>query len=446
MNDTFKSDNAAVYADILKNTEFSVQNLKLESPLPYSEDFSRLAVHKAIGGKNAANRICYQPMEGQDAAEDDSGDPTELTFRRYETLACGGPGILWLEAVSVLPEARSNRRQLMITKENLDKYKRLVDSAKEACLKNNGFEPYFVLQLNHSGRYSKPDGSPRPITAMKNPFFDKPGISYSIASDEYLSGLPEIFAEKAALCEKAGFDAVDVKCCHGYLFSEMLSAYDRPGRYGGSFENRTRLVADTVGACRAALSNRTAVACRLNIYDGYDSPYSFGTNRGDFEKYDLDEPEKLISLLVSRGLSLLNVTMGSPYVNPDVSRPYRPGVDKPKTNALYALSRLLNGAREIHKAFPDLVVVNTGVSGFCSKSAYAAAGMIAEDMTDFVGFGRMNFAYPSLARDILANCYDEKKCCVACSGCSTLKKNGLLSGCIVRNPLYKKIYREFISK
>jgi 2,4-dienoyl-CoA reductase-like NADH-dependent reductase (Old Yellow Enzyme family) len=70
-------------------------------------------------------------------------------------------------------------------------------------------------------------------------------------------------------------------------------------------------------------------------------------------------------------------------------------------------------------------------------------GAAAEDMTDFVGFGRMSFAYPEVARDILSESFNPKKICVACGGCSTLKKNVLRSGCIIRNPYYKEIFREF---
>ncbi len=432
-----KISNAHLYSDILNGTEFSVPDIHL----PYSDNYSLLSQSKQIGAKIAYNRVCYQPMEGQDA--DINGNPSELTFERYKKLAKGGAGILWLEAVSVLPEARSNPHQLMITEKNIDLYKSLVENCKELCLKENGFEPLIILQLNHSGRHSKPDGTPTPITAIKNPAFEKTGINYTLASDEYISGLPYIFAEKSLLCQQAGMDGVDLKCCHGYLYSELLSAFDREGIYGGSFENRTKLLTDTFDACKKVLSSNTVLSCRLNIFDGYDSKYSFGTDKTDYTKYDLYEPKMLVQTLMEHGMDLLNVTMGSPYVNPDVSRPYRPGVDKPKTNALTALYRLFNGAKEIHKEFPSLPVVNTGVSGLCKKCNFAAAGMIDEDMTDFVGFGRMSFAYPDVARDILSGNFDGKKACVACSGCSTLKKNGLLSGCIIRNDTYKSIFKEF---
>ena len=428
--------NAHLYADILKNTDFSVPEIHL----PYSNDHSLLAGPISIGNKKAHNRICYQPTEGQDA--DANGNPTQLTFERYGALAHGGAGIIWIEAVSVLPEARSNPHQLMITRENTDLYKKLIFSCKEICMKENGFEPIIVLQLNHSGRYSKPDGTPRPITAFKNCGFERSGVEYKTATDEYLSALPEIFAQRALICENAGVDIVDIKCCHGYLYSELLSATERSGKYGGSFENRTRLLADTFRATKSVLSSNTLLACRLNIYDGYDSQYSFGTDKNDHTKYDLCEPVKLISKLIDEGLSLLNVTMGSPYVNPDVSRPYKNGVDKPKTNALEALHRLFYGASEIHRKFPALPMVNTGVSGLCAGAPHAACGMIEENITDFVGFGRMSFAYPDLARDIISGKFDAKKSCVACSGCSTLKKCGKLSGCIIRNEMYKNIFKE----
>ena len=439
-SENMKIPNADLYKDVLSGTSFDVPQIHL----PYSEDFSLLGKKKEMKGKLCANRICYQPMEGQDANE--KSDPTDLTFTRYKTLAFGGPGLLWFEAVSVLPEGRSNPHQLMINDKNLDLYKRIVQDVKENCLRENGFEPLFVLQLNHSGRYSKPHGSPAPIIGMKNKYFDKEGINYTLATDDYLSSLPDIFAQNALLCEKAGFDGVDIKCCHGYLFSELLSAYDRDGIYGGCFENRTRLLLDSLRASKANLSSNTLLSCRLNIYDGYNTPYSFGTSKENYEEYDLAEPKELIKKMQDIGLDLLNVTMGSPYINPETSRPYKKGVDMPKTNALSALSRLFEGAAEIHKAFPTLPIVNTGVSGLCAGCATGAAGMISENMTDLVGFGRMNFAYPTLARDILSGQFDKKKCCVACSGCSTLKKNGLLSGCIIRNPLYKDVFKEFNKK
>lgn len=431
------------YASILRGTKF--ENDSREGLyIPYSENMSSLAKNFEIGKFNVPNRIVYQPMEGQDA--DEAGNPTQITYDRYKALAGGGAGIIWVEAVSVVYEGRSNLHQLLITENNVDAFAKLVSDIKKTCFDENGYEPVVIIQLNHSGRHSKPDGVPSPMVAHHIPERENPLLpEEKIVSDEYLTYLKSKFTECALLAEKAGFDGIDIKCCHGYLYSELLSSYDREGIYGGCYEGRTRLLVETVKETREALKSDTILCSRLNIYDGYRFKHSFATDMTDSEKPDLTEALRLVGELEPY-IDLLNITVGSPYYNSDVSRPYRIGVDVPPTNALRAEVRMFEAAKSIHKAYPNLPCVNTGISGLCEKSPYAAAGMIEEDYTTFVGFGRMSFAYPGMAADILNDRFDEKKCCVACSGCSTLKKNGLLSGCIIRNETYKQIFRKFRSE
>ncbi len=431
------------YASILKGTKFE-NDSRDGLYIPYSEDMTTLAKSAKIGKFTALNRIVYQPMEGQDA--DDAGNPTEITYDRYKALAKGGAGIIWVEAVSVVYEGRSNLHQLLITNDNVDAFAKLVTDIKTTCLHENGYEPVVIIQLNHSGRHSKPDGVPAPMVTHHIPERENPLLpEEKIVTDEYLTELKAKFVECALLSERAGFDGIDIKCCHGYLYSELLSSYDRDGIYGGSYEGRTRLLVETVKEARKALKPETILCSRLNIYDGYRFRHNFATDKNDSEKPDLTESLRLVGELEPY-IDLLNITVGSPYYNSDVSRPYRPGVDVPPTNALRAEVRMFEAAKAIHRAYPELPCVNTGISGLCEKSPYAAAGMIEEDYTTFVGFGRMSFAYPGMAADILNGCFDDKKCCVACSGCSTLKKNGLLSGCIIRNKMYKDIFREFNAK
>ena len=64
-----------------------------------------------------------------------------------------------------------------------------------------------------------------------------------------------MYAKASKLALEAGFDGVDVKCCHGYLFNELLSAYNREGSYGGSLENRTRLYFDCIDAVKEAVGD-----------------------------------------------------------------------------------------------------------------------------------------------------------------------------------------------
>ena len=429
------------YGSVLRHTPFENDQVKTDD-LPYSEDFALLGKPYRSQAFSAPNRICYQPMEGQDAAD---GLPSERTYQRYRALAAGGAGMIWLEATAICPEGKSNPHQLEIRQDTLEAFKRLVSDMKEEAYQKNGVEPFLLLQLTHSGRYSKPNGSPEPLVAYSNPALDT--VPPPVISDEQLSVLPELYAKGARLAEQAGFDGVDIKCCHGYLLSELLSAFDRDGRYGGPLENRARLLLESVDAVCAVVSEHVVKAVRLNVFDGYGGPYSFGQGRMDTEGvYDLSEPQTVVSWLEQHGVRLINVTMGSPYRNPDVSRPYRNGLDKPKTNALTALSRLMAGAAEVKREHPSLAVVDTGISLLGERSPNAAAGLVAAERTDFVGFGRMSFAYPDLARDILRGTFNGRRACVACGGCSILKKNLLPCGCILRDPFYRDIYRQWREK
>ena len=427
-----------LYGSILKGTPFENETDDV-SYLPYSENFGVLTREMNVGrGITAHNRFCYQPMEGQDG--DGNGAPTDITYERYAKLAGGGAGLIWVEAVSVSTDGKSNPYQLELKEDTADGFRKLVEIIKTEGQKAAGKAPVVIMQMNHSGRYSKPCGTPSPIVGYINPDIDKDKTP-PMASDGYLDTLPERFAKSAKLAEKCGFDGVDLKCCHGYLFSELMSAFDREGKYGGSFENRSRLFRESAEAVDAVLAQSTVRAARMNVYDGFGTKYSFGEAEGKI--YDLTEANKAVDMLKANGVTLLNVTMGSPYRNPDVSRPYRRGLDMPKTNAVYALSRILGGASEIKKAHPDLAIVDTGISCLGELSPFAAAGLVEEGMTDFVGFGRMSFAYPDLAKDIPGGCFDVKKVCVACGGCSYLKKNVQKSGCIIRNKFYNNVYKEF---
>ncbi|MFR1477031.1 MAG: flavin oxidoreductase/NADH oxidase, partial [Hydrogeniiclostridium mannosilyticum] len=120
-----------------------------------------------------------------------------------------------------------------------------------------------------------------------------PGV-VQILSDAELHRLEERYAKTAALAQKAGFDGVDIKACHRYLISESLSAYERPGPYGGSLENRTRLYRNAVAAARSVASGGFLVTSRLNVYDGLAYPWGFGVRPGGGEAPDLAEPVELV--------------------------------------------------------------------------------------------------------------------------------------------------------
>ena len=429
--------------------EFKTQNNELGLKLPFSDNTDMLKEEYKIGNKVIPNRLACQAMEGCDGTSD--GSPDTLTKRRYERFAKGGAGIIWFEATAVLKEGRTNPRQLYITENNLDDFKRQVEEIKQTALKTNGYEPVVIMQATHSGRYSKPNGSPEPLIAYNNPIFEKdnPISSDRIVTDEYLDRVGEALVKGAVLAEKAGFDGVDIKCCHRYLNSELLSAFDRDGRYGGSLENRTRLLREGVKGAIESCSKDFIVSSRLNVYDGFEYPYGFGVSPDGGLGFDTTEPDWLIKELYSYGVRLLNITMGNPYFNPHVNRPFAQGGYEAAEHPLEGVSRLLEGTAELKKLNPDMAIICSAVSYLGVAAPNVVAGFIEKGGFDFGGFGRTIFAYPDFANDILKNgALDKNKICICCSKCTEImRKPGGTPGCVIRDrDMYLPIYKELCMK
>jgi len=378
--------------------------------IPFSGDLSVLSKPITVNGTLIHNRIVYQPMEGGDCHPD--GSPGEQTIRRYNGFAKGGPGIIWAEATPVLPEARSNPRQMYLHEGNLPEFSRFVDGMRAACYKENNRDTFIIIQFTHSGRYSNPRGMHEPIIARHNPYLERRFIpdDSAIISDEGLKRYEDAMGKCAALAEKAGFDGADVKCCHGYLAQELLSAHDRPGPYGGSFENRTRLFLNCVQSARASTKNTFTVTSRLNLYDGCPHPWGFGATEDGTP--DMAEPLRLVKTLRDGGMELLNLTMGSPSIF-TMTCPRDNGPEHP----LEGVARMLTSTGEIKKVNENMVIVSSAYSYLRKFSPMAAAGSVSEGQSDMVGYGRLSFAYPDAARDILADRFDEQKLCLCCNSC-----------------------------
>ncbi len=393
-----------------------------------------LAQPYEMGKVKLPNRVCFQPMEGCDCRED--GAPSELTIDKYIKAAKSGAGLVWFEANAVCPEGRTNPRQMMLTRENLPEFKKLVEEMRKIAMEEMGVSPVFILQLTHSGRQSI-----RPMIAYRNPVYEerRPVTDDAIVSDEYLDSLPEKYAESARLAIEAGFDGVDVKSCHGYLFQELLSAFTREGKYGGSFENRTKLYLDSIRAVKAAVPEDFLITTRLSVSDMVKKPYGFGTDEEGC--LDLTEPDRLLKLLVDEGICMLNVTVGNPYHNPHVNRPYRQGGYTPPETADVGLARFETIERHIKETYPELTVVGSGLSYYRDDLIAQSERQLREGICDVIGYGRVSLAYPEMYRDSLKGEFSGKKCCLACSKCTLLMRAHQVSGCAVFNEYYRELYR-----
>lgn len=392
-----------------------------------------------ICGREIRNRVVLHPMEGCDGEPD--GSIGELTRRRYLRFAESGAGIIWFEATAVSTECRANPRQLHINEQNKDSFRSLVAEIKAHALETVGFEPVIIMQATNSGRWSKPNGTPEPLIAYHDSLWEKGKEEqpFTVVTDEYCDGIVEKYAAAARLADYAGFDGIDVKGCHGYLFNEFFSAYDRPGKYGGSFENRTRLYFDCL---EKVFENKGKmfVTTRLNACDCFEYPHGYGVDENS--RPELTETKMILKRLAGMGVELINLTLGNPYLIPHINRPCmnapEPGEEGEKR--IYAITK------ELQQAFPELKFIISGLS-FMGENAVDYAEKVLEDgVASFAGFGRMSFCYPDFYRDYLKDGkLNKSKCCLACGKCTELMRHGTVAGCPVRDSgVYMPYYKKYV--
>ncbi len=420
--------------------------------LPMCADLAPLKQPVKIGHVTAPNAMAVLPMEGCDGTLD--GGPSELVRQRYLRFAAGGSGLIWWEACAVCREGRANELQLMLTDDNVDDYAALLAETNAAAVAANGARSVNILQLTHSGRYCRPVGhTPAPIVPQRDPILDgRTGVKddSAVCTDAYLDSLPARYVHSALLAKQAGFDGVDIKACHRYLISELLAAHTRPGPYGGSFENRTRLLLRIVKEVKAACGEDFIVACRFNVFDAHPYPYGFGQKAdGDAWAFDENEPIRLVKELVAAGVGLLSNSAGNPYyIYPQVTRPFdtsSQGIPVPAEHPLESVQRLFALTALVQQAAGEVPVIGNGYTWLRQFAPYFGAANLVAGRCRMVGFGRGSIAYPDAPHDITVNgAMQPGKCCIACSRCTQIMRDHGRTGCVIRNAgIYGPLYKQY---
>ncbi len=435
----------------LEEIQDKIKELGVEIKL--DSDFSPLFKPRKIGNKIAHNSMAMLPMEGCDSNTD--GSPSELVYERYRKAAAGGYGLIWWEANAVVSEGKANELQMMLTASNRSKFADLLKEINKIAEERNGYRPLHVLQLTHSGRYSRPEGHiARPLVAYNDPILDKG--NEIVVTDEYLDSLIGRYVYSAKLAQEVGFDGVDIKGCHRYLINELLAAHTRKGKYGGNFENRSRFLIETIKAVKKAVGDDFIIASRFNVFDAHPYPYGFGCDHDDMWKFDSSEPVKLVKMMIENGVNLLSNSAGNPYyIYPQVTRPFDKssyGVPVPDEHPLESIERLFKLTEVVQNAAGNVPVVGNGYSWLRQFIPYVASANIKNQRCSFVGFGRSSLAYPDGPYDLIHQGYmDPKKCCISCSLCTQIMRDHGTTGCVVRNskvymPLYKKFNAEAVKR
>jgi 2,4-dienoyl-CoA reductase-like NADH-dependent reductase (Old Yellow Enzyme family) len=322
---------------------------------------------------------------------------------------------------------------MVMKNETVTEIKRLVDESDAHAINKYGRKPYNVLQLTHSGRRSVDENwNSQPLAVVENPYIDDhnsiDGSSgeITIATDEKIEEIVEGFIRGAELSVECGFDSVDVKICHEYVLRELLAAYNRPGKYGGSFENRTRATLDIIHGIKKRCGNDIAICVRLNAYDCIPWPHGWGMKQEEgVMEPDPTEVIKLCNMLVAEGVDLINLSTMMPRYQP-VGRGYLAEIEEDAIIEPYkGVFALLSMTHNIKEAVPGGKFVATGLSWLENFGGAVAAACIKEGWFDFAGFGRQAFAYPDFAEDIInTGKMVRSKCCITCDKCYDLIQKG----------------------
>ncbi len=279
---------------------------------------SQLFTPVDLRGTVARNRVWVSPMCQYSAVD---GLPDDWHLVHLGSLARGGAGLVFTEATAVVPEGRISPADTGIwNDEQQQRWARIVEFV-------HGQGALAGMQLAHAGRKASTqppwegrgfvadeDGGWEPVAPSAVAF---PGLREPRAlATEELAGVVDAFVAGARRALDAGFDVLEIHAAHGYLLHQFLSplSNQRTDEYGGSFDNRARMLLEVVGAVRAAAPAETPRVVRISATDWVEGGWTD------------DDSVRLAGLLKDAGVDLVDVSTGG---NALADIPVGPGYQVP---------------------------------------------------------------------------------------------------------------------
>ncbi|HIE38965.1 MAG TPA: NADPH dehydrogenase NamA [Anaerolineales bacterium] len=262
-----------------------------------------------LRGVTLRNRVMMSPMCQYVAGED--GHPIDWHLVHYGARAVGGVGLVMLEATAVEARGRISRRDLGLwDDEQVEPMKRLIGFLQEQGAAVG-------VQLAHAGRKGwsrrKGHGPTAPIGPSPIPFDEGWATPREMGRGE-IAAVVEAFRQAAGRALTAGFDVVEVHAAHGYLLHEFLSPLTnhRADGYGGSLDNRMRLLVEVVEGVRAAWPDDRPLFVRVSATDWVEGGLT------------VEDTVEVARVLAGRGVDLVDCSSGGilPGALPD---PYGSG-------------------------------------------------------------------------------------------------------------------------
>ncbi len=318
------------------------------------------------------NRIAKAAMT--EGLADADGVPTPALERLYGLWSDGGAGMLLTGNVQVDADHLERPGNVIIDREPDAAMRAALASWAKAASRNGN---HVWAQISHAGRQTQKVVNPHPKapSAVK---LGLPGGQFGQPVALTTAEIEEIvrrFALAAAALKEAGFQGVQIHAAHGYLFSQFLSprSNQRDDAYGGSLENRARILLDTLGAVRAAVGPAFPVAVKLNSADFQKGGFAF------------EDSVQVAQWLEQNGVDLIEISGGT-YEQPKLLGVEGVEVEEKQNLALSTQKReayFVDFAKAMHEKVSVPLMV-TG--GFRLRAAMESA--LASGGADLIGLGR----------------------------------------------------------
>ncbi len=334
-----------------------------------------------IGAMELKNRMVMPPMVTRYATAD--GFVTKRTVNYYEARAKGGIGLIIVEATYVHEKGPLFPSELGLSD---DKF---ISGMKELTGAVHGYGAKIAIQLVHGGRMTAISLSgvqPVAPSAIAAPGGDKPRE----ITVPKIKEIVKAFAAAAVRAKKAGFDGVEIHGAHGYLIDQFISPLSNHRRdaYGGSVENRARLLIEVIKAVKEAAGPDFSVWCRINGKE-------YGVEDGE----TLEDAKKVAAMAEAAGAAAIHVSAGGPANPANTTTPvFKPAV----------IADLAAGIKE---------AVRVPVIAVGRMTPEAGEKLLEEGKADFIAFGRALFADPELPNKTCAGKLGEIRPCILCMRC-----------------------------
>ena len=357
--------------------------------------YQKLFEKGCIGGVEIRNRVAMTAMGNGLASWDGEASPELIRF--YEDRARGGCGLIFTEFTRVDETSGAcNPNQLCIaTRKHVRSVQRMAERVHRHGAR-------IFVQLHHGGREAPPalnDGKqPMGPSAILNKVN---GLVSTEMTKEEIGYIIKKFVAAAVNCQKAGIDGVELHAAHGYLLGSFISPYTnkRTDEYGGSAQNRCRIVTEIINGIRTACG-RYPICVRINGSDFVEGGIT------------LAYAVEVAKTLEAAGADALNVSCAIYETVPNMIEPnyYEEGWRKELAKTVKA-----------HVKIP-VIAVNT------IKFPATAEKLLEEGVSDFVGVSRGQMADPEWVNKARAGREDLIRKCMGCMQCNkSVVQDGYLS-------------------